>query len=147
MSITTISKSKANVISIEESNAIALSFPSQETLADGMPVKLNATGELEAVANDGSDFPIGIVTRGTKTHVYEGTATVLTGFKQVLTVTALAPVTVGGFGIFNDYDAATGVINYKSAAAGNIALGIFLGDAAAGESVQIGILKTPHTVA
>lgn len=144
MSITTISKVNPTVITMEESYALAISFPSTEELTDGVPVKLDATGNVITVAADGSDFPLGIVTRGTKTHVWEGRATVVTGFKQVLTVVASGAVTAGGFGIFDSYVAADG-LKYKEGT-GN-ALGMFLGAAADGESVQIGIFKTPVTVA
>lgn len=144
--ITTISKSPLNVIPLEESHAIALSFVATNELTEGVPVALAASGEVDVIPGDGTVEPIGIVTRGNKTHVYSDIVTVVTDFKQVLNVNAEGAVVAGGLAVFHAYDATDG-LQYKAGTTGNIALGMFLGSAADGESVQVGIFRSPRTVA
>ena len=147
MSITTIRVAKLNVVPVAESYAIALSFDASEDLVQGTLVKIDAAGTVSPVANDGSELPLGIVTRGSQSHVYEGKATVLTNFAAVLNVTASGAVAIGDKVIFESQDAATKEVAYKTTTtAGNIAAGIALSAGADGATVQIGILRTPYTL-
>lgn len=144
MGITTISKQKPTTVTLEESYALAISFPAEVDLVEGIPVKFDGSGLLVPVANDGSDLPLGIVTRGNKTHVFNGLVTVLTPFKAVLNVKASGAVTQGAAAIFDEYTEADGV-KYK-VGTGN-AVGVFLGAAADGEYVEVGVYKNAVTVA
>lgn len=139
-------KARKNRLPRQESWAIALVFACAAgvSLHEGLPVTFNADGDL-LPANDGGQFPLGIVTVGSKGFWNPKEVTVLTYFLADARGAADGAITVGDLVVCSGVDAA-GFPLHKKAVSGDYAVGIALASAAAGGETRVGITRMPILV-
>lgn len=136
----TLGTTPKTICKLEESYSLNIGVVADAVLQRGAIVKLNADGTVSAIAAV-TDKPFGMVTAGNLKADEE--VTVQTEFNAVVRCTADGTIVtaeqLSASGI-----SATGekLTKFKKSVATNVVSGIALSDAADGESVMVGILRT-----
>lgn len=136
----TIGTTPKTICKLEESYSLNIGVVADAVLQRGAMVKLNTDGTVSAIAAV-TDKPFGMVTAGNKAANEE--VTVQTEFNAVVRCAADgAVVTADKLSASGIQTTGEKLSKFKKSVATNVVSGIALSDAADGESVMVGILRT-----
>lgn len=136
----TIGTTPKTICKLEESYALNVGVVADAVLQRGAIVKLNTDGTVSAIEAV-TDKPFGMVTAGNKKADEE--VTVQTEFSAVVRCAADGAIAIGDNLSCSGIQAAGEKLSkFKKSVATNVVSGIALSEAADGESVMVGILRT-----
>lgn len=135
----TLGTTPKTVCKIAETHSVNIGVVAKAILQRGAIVKLDADGEVSAVA-DATSKPFGMVVAGNRGIGEE--VTIQTEFNALLRCKASGPVVLGdAVSAISVAEDATGLTSVAKSVATNYVIGMALSDAADGEDVQVGIYR------
>lgn len=141
--MTTLEYTGATRVTHQLERVIALQFDNDDAVTlpmdIGAPVKLLANGKVDYCAA-AADVPVGHLVVG-KNRYKEGGVTVQTNFSAVTLAQASATVTPGQ--LLSVSGRVAPDTTYAPAAAGALAVAICLSDGEAGDTITVGLLRSP----